>query len=214
MPTMNGWVGGVLALLLSVSVPAPAREAGTAAGDSPQQVVKSASEQILAVLAERRDALRADPEALYGAVDAILRPRFDLVYAGRVVLGRHGRGASPEQRRRFIRAFYRSLLRSYADGLLEFTADNLRMLPFRGEEGATRARVRTEVILNDGRVIPVDYSLRLTDEGWKAYDVTIEGISYLTNYRKEIGGLIGDRGLDAVIAELEARSAEPGDGDG
>ena len=70
------------------------------------------------------------------------------------------------------------------------TADNLRMLPYRGEEGETKTRVRTEVILNDGRVIPVDYSLRLNDGNWMAYDVTIEGISYLTNYRKEVGGLI------------------------
>jgi phospholipid transport system substrate-binding protein len=189
--------------------------AGNGADDSPQRVIESASEQILSVLEERRDELAQDPEALYVAVDEVLRPRFDLVYAGRIVLGKYGRDASDEQRRRFINAFYRSLLRTYAEGLLEFRADNLRMLPYRDEESASKTRVRTEVILNDGRVIPVDYNLRLTDSGWKAYDVTIEGISYLTNYRKEVAGLVRDKGLDAVIADLEARgSADPSDSDG
>ena len=139
--------------------------------------------------------------------------RVAVVYAGRIVLGKHGRDASPEQRRRFIDAFYRSLLRTYAEGLLEFRADNLRMLPYRGEDGETKTRVRSEVILNDGRVIPVDYSLRLTDSGWKAYDVTIEGISYLTNYRKEVGGLVRDKGLEAVISELESRGVRSTESD-
>jgi len=182
------------------------------AGESPQQVVEDASRQILGILEERRDELQQDREALYAVVDSVLKPRFDLVYAGRVVLGKYGRDATPKQRGRFINAFYDSLLRSYADGLLEFRADNLRLLPFRGDADADKARVRTEVILSDGRVIPVDYSLRLTEEGWKAYDVTIEGISYLTNYRKEVGGLIRDKGLDAVISELESRGLPDSDG--
>lgn len=185
-----------------------------AAQESPQRVVESASEQILSILDKRGEELKEDSAALYAAVDAVLKPRFDVVYAGRVVLGKHGRTASPEQRRRFIGAFYGSLLRTYAESLLEFKADNLRMLPYRGEEGATKTRVRTEIILNDGRVIPVDYSMRLTDTSWKAYDVTIEGISYLTNYRKEVGGLIRDKGLDAVISELESRGAKVVNSDG
>lgn len=184
------------------------------AADSPPRVVESASEQILGILEERRDELSEDPAALYAAVDSVLLPRFDMVYAGRVVLGKYGRDATPEQRRRFIDAFYQSLLRTYAEGLLQFRAENLRMLPYRGEEGATKTRVRTEVVLNDGRVIPVDYSLRLKDDVWKVYDVTIEGISYLTNYRKEVGGLVRDKGLEAVITELESRGPKDAGSDG
>ncbi|MEO1081000.1 MAG: ABC transporter substrate-binding protein [Pseudomonadota bacterium] len=184
------------------------------AGESPQRVVESASEEILKILGERREELEADPAALYAAVDSVLLPRFDLVYAGRVVLGKHGRDASPEQRRRFIDAFYRSLVRTYASGLLEFKAENLRMLPYRGEEGATKTRVRTEVILDDGRVIPVDYTLRNRDGVWKVYDVAVEGISYLTNYRKEVDSLVRAEGLDAVIVDLETRNENATQGDG
>ncbi|MEM1189406.1 MAG: ABC transporter substrate-binding protein [Pseudomonadota bacterium] len=184
------------------------------AEESPQRVVESASEEILKILDERREELEADPAALYAAVDSVLLPRFDLVYAGRVVLGKHGRDASPEQRRRFIDAFYRSLVRTYASGLLEFKAENLRMLPYRGEEGATKTRVRTEVILDDGRVIPVDYTLRNRDGVWKVYDVAVEGISYLTNYRKEVDSLVRAEGLDAVIVDLETRNENATQGDG
>ena len=209
---LGGWYLILLCTVGQLALGSVARAQNDAS--NPQWVVESASQQILAVLDARREELAADSAALYAAVDEVLNPRFDLVYAGRVVLGRYGRDASTEQRRRFINAFYQSLLRTYAKGLLEFQADNLRMLPYRGEDTETKTRVRTEVILNDGRVIPVDYSLRLTDAGWKAYDVTIEGISYLTNYRKEVAGLIRDKGLEAVIVDLESRVAKQSDSDG
>ena len=131
----------------------------------------------------------------YEIVDSVLKPNFDLLYAGRIVLGKHGRSATPEQRRRFVDAFYASLIRTYAKGLLEFTADKMRVLPYKEEPGAKKTRVRTEVILANGTVVPVDYSLRLNnDEQWKLYDVTIEGISYLTNYRKEVGSQVREKG--------------------
>jgi phospholipid transport system substrate-binding protein len=170
---------------------------------APDALVRDTAQRVLAALDGRRDELQAYPEQVQEIVDRLLLPHFDLDYAGRVVLGQHGRTATPEQRKRFVEAFYRSLVRTYAAGLLEFTTDTMRVLPWRGEPDAERTRVRTEVVLDDGTKVPVDYSLRRTDAGWKVYDVAVEGISYVTNYRKMVTAEISRKGIDGLIAQLE-----------
>jgi phospholipid transport system substrate-binding protein len=83
------------------------------------------------------------------------------------------------------------------------------VLPFRGDEKADRATVRTEVKRSDGTRVPVNYSMRKTEQGWKAWDVTIEGISYVKNFRDDFGAEIDQKGLDAVIRRLETEGVKP-----
>ena len=104
------------------------------------------------------------------------------------------------------------MMRKYGNALLEFTADRLVILPFKGDLQADRATVRTEVKRDNGTPVPVNYSLHATPKGWKAWDVTIEGISYVKNFRTDFGAEIEAKGLDSVIDRLEAEgraSAEP-----
>ena len=115
---------------------------------------------------------------------------------------------TPAQRQRFIDAFYQSLLRNYGSALAEFTADRMALLPFRGDLATGQATVRTEVKRSDGTRVPVNYSMRATAAGWKAWDVTIEGISYVRNLRNDVGAEVDQRGLDAVIERLENREPE------
>jgi phospholipid transport system substrate-binding protein len=95
------------------------------------------------------------------------------------------------------------LLRNYGAALADFTADRLAVLPFRGDLASGQATVRTEVKRSDGTRVPVNYTLRATPAGWKAWDVTIEGISYVRNFRNDVGAEVDQRGLDAVIERLE-----------
>ena len=155
-------------------------------------------------LAERRDEFTADKDALYSMVNEIILPRFDRRYAAQLVLGRNWRNASDEQREAFIDAFYNSLLRQYADGVLEFDQDRIKILPFRGDESKPRVVVKTTVRLNDGTQVPVDYGLVRRDTGWMVFDVVIEGISYVRNFRAEVNSEIQSSSLDAVIARLES----------
>jgi len=136
-------------------------------------------------------------------VDEILLPHFDTDYSARLVLGTHWRTATPEQRRQFIDAFYQSLLRNYGSALADFTADRLVVLPFRGDLASGQAVVRTEVKRSNGQRVPVNYSLHATPQGWKAWDVTIEGISYVRNFRNDVGTEVDQKGLDSVIKRLE-----------
>ena len=174
---------------------------------TPNQVIEATANAMADGLDGRRAYFEEHPEELYQLINDVLLPNFDARYAGYLVLGKHWRTASEEQRSRFIDAFYNFLLRSYAKAVLEFDQKKISILPPRGELGEKRAVVKTEMRLDDGSEIPVNYSMRNTDNGWKAYDVRIEGISYVQNYRNQFNAEISAKGIDSVIVRLESETA-------
>lgn len=183
-----------------------------AMADSPNLVVEEAAELLAGQLEGRKDELTADKDVLYSTINEILLPRFDRVYSAQLVLGKHWRSANNEQRQRFIDAFYGSLLRRYAEGVLEYDQDKVQVLPFRGDASKSRTMVRSFVFLDDGSRVPVNYGLVKRDEGWLLFDVTIEGVSYIRNYRAEIDSEIRGSSLEAVIERLETENAASPDG--
>jgi len=190
-----------------VAGPARAADAPTVPGPGPQQLIEKASKDLLREIDADRTALAKDPVKLRALVDRILLPSFDASYSAQLVLGKHWRTATDQQRQRFVDAFVQSMMRKYGNALLEFTAQRLTILPFKGDPAADRATVRTEVKRDNGTPVPVNYSLHATPQGWKAWDVTIEGISYVKNFRTDFGAEIEAKGLDAVIQRLEAEGA-------
>ncbi len=185
--------------------------AGVASADpqpTAQQVVEGAVTKIARQLDGRRDQLAADRKELYTLIDRELLPDFDTDYAGRLVLGKAWRDASPAQRKRFVDAFYNFLLRSYASAVLKFDQKNFKILPQRTPPSDGRTVVDTEMRMPDGNTVPVSYSMHETPAGWKAYDVRIEGISYVQNYRNQFNAEVAARGLDAVIERLERDTAD------
>jgi phospholipid transport system substrate-binding protein len=201
----------LLSLIAALTVAGPARavDAPAVPGPGPQQLIEKVSQDLLREVDADRAALAKDPKQLRALVDRLLVPNFDADYSAQLVLGKYWRTATANQRQRFVDAFIQSMMRQYGNALLEFTADRLVILPFRGDAVATRATVRTEVKRDNGTPVPVNYSMRATPKGWKAWDVTIEGISYVKNFRTDFGSEIEARGLDAVIQRLETENASP-----
>ena len=144
--------------------------------------------------------------ALYTFVDEVLAPRFDRKLAAQLVLGRHWRSASDSLKERFIETFYITLLHRYADGILEFDLSRFEVLPYRGDVTKKRTQVKTKVRLDDGTVVPVSYTLVARSEGWLFFDVVVEGISYVRNFRAEIDSEIRSSSLLAVIERLESEA--------
>ncbi len=191
-------------LALSLCTLSAWAQAAVAPGPAPQELIQTSAENLLQALDADRKAIQADPTRVDRLVDTILLPSFDTDYSARLVLGKHWRTATPVLRQRFTDAFYQSLLRNYGTALAEFTAERMAFLPFRGDLASGQATVRTEVKRLDGTRVPVNFSLRATPAGWKAWDVTIEGISYVRNFRSDVGSEVEQRGLLAVIERLEA----------
>lgn len=177
-----------------------------AIAQSPNDIIASAADELAQEISGRKEDLRADRASLHALIDKILLPRFDRRYSAQLVLGRYWRTASAEQRDRFIEAFYQSLLRRYADGVLEFDQDKVEVLPYRGDDSKDRTTVKTIVTLEDGTKVPVNYGLVNRDSGWLIFDVTIEGISYVRNFRTELNAEIQATSLDAVIKRLESEA--------
>jgi phospholipid transport system substrate-binding protein len=191
------------ALTLSASVSAQAK---TVDNSDPTKLIETSANIMTSELDARRAEFRKDPAKLRALVERTLLPNFDVDHSARLVLGKHWRTATPAQRQRFIDAFYGSLMTNYGDAMLEFTGDRIRVLPSTVAPDATSAVVRTEVKRSNGQKIPVNYSLRKTEQGWKAWDVVIEGISYVKSFREDFGAEIDQKGLDAVIQRLESQN--------
>jgi phospholipid transport system substrate-binding protein len=206
---MRSLVLSLVALVIAVGS-GSAAFAQAVPGPGPQQLIEQVSQQMLKDIDANRAALRADPAKLRALVDKNLLPNFDTEYASRLVLGKHWRTATPEQRSRFVEAFIQSMMRQYGNALLDFTGDRLTILPFKGDPAATTATVRTEVKRDNGTPVPVNYTMRGTPQGWKAWDVTIEGVSYVKNFRTDFGAEIDAKGLDHVINRLETENAAAG----
>jgi phospholipid transport system substrate-binding protein len=182
----------------------PATPTAAPSSLGPQELVENSAKRMLVELDANRAMYSKDPAKLDALVANVLLPNFDTEYAARLVLGQTWRTASPEQRKRFVDAFYHSLLRNYGAALVNFTADRFVILPYKGDAGDNMATVRTEVKRESGDKVPVNFSLRKTDGVWKAWDVVIEGISYVKSFRTDFGSEIQQKGLDEVITRLEA----------
>jgi phospholipid transport system substrate-binding protein len=197
----------ITAMLVSMlAIGAQAADAPAPASNNdltPQQLVENSAKKMLAELDANRAMYRGDPKKLDALVGNVLLPNFDTEYSARLVLGQSWRTATPEQRKRFVDAFYHSLLRNYGAALIDFTGDRFIVLPYKGDPGDTTATVRTEVKRSSGDKVPVNFSLRKTPEGWKAWDVVIEGISYVKSFRTDFASEIQQKGLDDVITRLE-----------
>ena len=182
---------------------APAAPAAASGSLSPQELVEGSAKRMLVELDANRPMYAKDPAKLDALVANVLLPNFDTEYAARLVLGQTWRTATPDQRKRFVDAFYHSLLHNYGAALVDFSADRFVILPFRGDAADSMATVRTEVKRSSGEKVPVNFSLRKTDGVWKAWDVVIEGISYVKSFRTDFGAEIQQKGLDEVITRLE-----------
>ncbi|MHC1480122.1 MlaC/ttg2D family ABC transporter substrate-binding protein [Frateuria aurantia] len=194
-----------LGTLTVLPLQAQAQDAAATA-QNPGQLMQSISSQLGAAIDGHRQQYQAHPDQLPGLVDSILLPHFDVDYAAILVLGLHAREATPEQRSRFAKAFYNSLTHRYADGLLNYSSNRMKVLPFTGDANVRRAVVRCQAKLDNGKEAEVDFVFHKTASGdWKAYDVIIEGISYITNYRNQVDAQIRKEGLDALIHSLETQ---------
>ena len=187
----------LLATLFSANLAAVDKNA------DPVTLVESITGQIFADVTENLETYSADPKLLDDLVRRDLMPLLDVDYSARLILGRAGRGLDKAKIDEFANCMSNLLISRYAKGLLNFSSKiKLQVLPQRGELDEKLTKVRTRVTLPEGGEAPVDYAFRKTADGWKAFDVIVEGISYVTTYRNQIMPEVQANGIDSVIERL------------
>lgn len=182
---------------------------------APEVLMKEVSEQMLAALREERERIHEHPEYLFELVDKTLRPHVDLDRMSGWVMGKYWRQTTVEQRKRFSAAFSALMIRFYTAALLEDPRQLDKLLDRKGElitfkpsrpaEKQTTT-VRSEVHLDDGKTVQVLFSVHNRDGDWKVYDVSVEGVSLVTNYRTSFAQEISQVGIDGLITRLEERN--------
>jgi len=199
---MKKWIGLAMLALLAASRIAPALAVDE---KDPVTIVEETMRHTLEVLDARRDEFTADSSGLQTLVRKDLLPLLDMQYSARLILGKAGRGTSPEELNAFAEAMGTVLVDRYAKGLLEFQSENqVEVLPLKGKNSDKLTRVRTRIRLENGSFTPVDYAFRKTDAGWKAFDVTVEGISYVITFRNQIAPRVLEDGIAKVTQDLIA----------
>ncbi|MFA5627207.1 MAG: ABC transporter substrate-binding protein [Thiohalomonadaceae bacterium] len=205
-----------LALLL-VGLLLNSRVGAANMAQSPEQLMTEVSQQMIETLRNEREAVRERPQHMFDLVDKILRPHVDLNRMSGWAMGKYWRQATPEQRERFIAAFSVMIVRFYTsalledprqlDDLLERGQELITYKPSRPVEGNTTI-VRSEVHLENDKTVDVLFAVHNRDGDWKVYDVTVEGVSMVTNYRSSFTQEIAQVGIDGLIKRLEERNQE------
>lgn len=191
----------ILSTALIVSLSALAQE--------PREIVSNNTEQVVEMIEENRSHYEENPDALREDIREILMPTIDIVYSARLVLGSHGRGLDEEQIEAFAEALGDQLLNRYATALLEYDLrDRFEILPERGENTERMTRVRTRIKLEGSNRAPMDYVFRKNDGSWQVFDVIVEGISYVSTFRNQIGEEIRRDGFDKMLERLQSGEVE------
>lgn len=206
---MHRFLQAPYALLLCLGLLAGAASPAFAA-DAPVQAVEGTASRMLAALGQQREALRADPSKIYALVERIAVPRFDFEAISQWVLGRNWRAASPEQRQRFTAEFQNLLVRIYSNALLEYSNETVRFQPGATPNADGEALVRSDFVRRAGPPVPINYSVHQKNGEWLVYDVTVDGISLVANYRTTFANQIRDQGMDGLIASLVKLNASGG----
>ena len=172
----------------------------------PEELVKQTSEKVLTEIKANGEAYRSDLSSLYQLVNEVVLPNFDFDAMTDLALGRHKDKVSAEQKPVIVKEFRSILVRTYSSALLEYTDQELVYLPMEGKESDGTVVVRSEIEQAGGFPIPINYSLRNGDDGWKVYDISVDEVSLVTNFRSSFARAIKKNGVDGLIQTLKDRN--------
>jgi len=200
MKFVKQYVGAVLALW---------GMAGAAAADSALDVVRTTADQVLAQVTANKMRLDQDPKGIYQLVEQTVVPRFDFTTMTQAALGRYWRRATPDQQAQVTNEFKELLVRTYAVALLGYSGQQIEYMPVRLTVGETDVMIPTRIATGTGGPpVPINYRMHVVNGDWLVYDVVIDGVSLVTNYRSTFASSVQRRGIDGLIQQLAERNAQ------
>lgn len=177
----------------------------------PDELVKKTAEEVLEIVKSDKDIQAGDQQKIFALAEAKILPNFDFDRVSRLVLGRNWANATKEQQAQFQKEFRTLLLRTYASALSKYQNQTIQYLPFRSQPDATRATVKTQILQPGGQPIGIDYTLEKGTNGWKVFDIVIEGVSLVTNYRSQFNNEIRQAGgMDGLIQKIAEKNKQSG----
>lgn len=198
----------LIPLFMALSLLSPWYASTAQAAKAPAVLVDETMQQMIAALRGKQAELRADQDKLYALVQEIILPHFDFKRMSALVLGPNWRKATPQQRDRFVEEFRALIVRTYAKSLLEYTDEEITLKPVRGNPQAKRVTVPTVVKSpSGGQEIPIDYDMYKPAEAWLVYDVKIDNVSLVVNYKNSYADIIRKSGMDELLQQMADKAS-------
>ena len=198
---MLRFLSGFFAILLGMQT-----ALGADANTAPDVLARTTTQEVLALLKADKDIQSGNLKKVYELVEAKVLPNFDFNRMTQLAVGKHWASATALQKQSLVSEFRNLLVRTYATSLTAFSNQTVDYKPLNMKPGDVEVTVKSEVKQPGGQAIPIDYSMYQTAFGWKVYDVSIDGVSLVTNYRASFANTIRQSGIDGLIKQLAAQS--------
>ena len=172
----------------------------------PEALVKKITNDVMAAIKSDKDLQAGDRQKAVKLAEEKILPYVDFEEATRLAVGRGWKEATPEQRKKLITEFRGMLVRTYSNAIGTYEGQTMKVLPSRVKPSDTDATVRNQFLRPGGKPVLIDYSMRKTDQGWKIYDIVVEGVSLVLTYRSEFDAVVKQEGVDGLIKRLGAKN--------
>jgi phospholipid transport system substrate-binding protein len=191
----------MFACLMAVALPARAQQ-----DLGPEELVKKVTQDVLDAIKSDKQLAAGDRQKALKLAEEKVLPLIDFEEATRLAVGRAWAQATPEQRKRLVEEFRKMLVRTYSNAISAYEGQTMKVLPVRMKPGDTEVTVHNRYIRAGGQPLPVDYSMHKTDQGWKIYDITVEGVSLVLTYRSEFDAIVKQEGIDGLIKRMAEKN--------
>ena len=169
---------------------------------TPEQIIEQTSTELLKIMNEQSDRIKSEEGYVNQVINDLILPVIDLQSMGKLILGKHWKTASEEQRTQFIAQFKSMLVRTYAKSVADYGDAKVKVFPYKGDKKGKRHRVKSQLRIGSGTPLQVDYVFRRKDDSWKVFDLVVDGLSLIKNFRTSFSQEISETSLDALIERL------------
>jgi len=188
-------ISGLLAAWL-VAFPAAATEV------SPDTLVDNTAQEVLSIVRQDKELRAGNMAKILDLVEAKVLPHFNFMRMTRLAMGKNWNKATPQQQEELVKEFRTLLVRTYSNALSTYSDYKIKVEPLRSKAGDTDTTVKTKVMQDSGQPVDIDYSMEKTGDGWKVYDVTVAGVSLVTNYRSTFNSQVREGGVEKLLKTL------------
>ena len=208
MKGLKSLCAGLAGLCVLLAMASSASVADEAVGN-PQEIVRVTADRVLSEVTANKTQLDKDPSGIYRLVEGTVVPRFDFTAMSQSALGRYWRRATPDQQQQVTTEFKELLVRTYAVALLSYSGQQIQYLPVRLQGAEDDVMIPTRIDPGTGAPpVPINYRMHLVDSQWLVYDVVIDGVSLVTNYRSTFASTVRSRGIEGLIQQLAERNQQ------
>jgi len=173
---------------------------------APDALIKTTATEVLEIIKNDKDIQAGDKKKIKNLIETKVLPQFDFTRMTRLAVGRFWKDATPEQQKELTNEFRSLLVRTYSASLTQYKDQTIEYKPLKLEPSDTDVVVKASIRQSNGRAIPIDYTLAKTNNGWKIYDIAVDGVSLVVNYRSSFAQEIQQGGIAQLINTLKTKN--------